>query len=150
MKTYTAHIAQDSAADRFGLRVASRLSDSTRDLPYEITERLRAARVRALVERKRAASWLAPTVLAAGGGTAALGFDEDGISIWQRIGSVLPLLVLVAGLVLIYTVQADERASELAEIDTALLTDDLPPAAYSDPGFAQFLKLANGGTPGTP
>ena len=30
--------------------------------------------------------------------------------------------------------------SDLAEIDTALLVDDLPPAAYSDPGFIQFLR----------
>ena len=27
-----------------------------------------------------------------------------------------------------------------AELDAALLTDDLPPAAYSDPGFLQYLK----------
>ena len=27
-----------------------------------------------------------------------------------------------------------------AEVDAALLTDDLPPAAYADPGFAQYLK----------
>jgi hypothetical protein len=25
-------------------------------------------------------------------------------------------------------------------VDSALLTGDLPPAAYTDPGFAQFLK----------
>jgi hypothetical protein len=25
-------------------------------------------------------------------------------------------------------------------VDAALLTDDLPPSAYADPGFAQFLK----------
>jgi hypothetical protein len=34
----------------------------------------------------------------------------------------------------------DDRANELAEIDSALLIDDLPPAAYADPGFLQFLK----------
>jgi hypothetical protein len=28
----------------------------------------------------------------------------------------------------------------VAEFDQALLTDDLPPAAYADPGFVQFLK----------
>jgi hypothetical protein len=28
----------------------------------------------------------------------------------------------------------------LAEVDSALLIDDLPPAAYADPGFLQFLK----------
>jgi len=31
-----------------------------------------------------------------------------------------------------------------AGMDAALLADDLPPAAYSDPGFVQFLK--SGGT----
>jgi hypothetical protein len=36
--------------------------------------------------------------------------------------------------------QNEDRARELAEVDVALLTDDLPPAAFSDPGFLQFLK----------
>ena len=31
-----------------------------------------------------------------------------------------------------------------AEIDAALLTDDLPPDAYSDPGFAEFLRSPHG------
>jgi hypothetical protein len=34
----------------------------------------------------------------------------------------------------------DFLAQDLAEIDSAILADDLPPAAYTDPGFAQFLK----------
>jgi hypothetical protein len=46
----------------------------------------------------------------------------------------------VAGLIVITTLQEDNRTDELAEVDAALLTDDLPPAAYTDPGFAQFLK----------
>jgi hypothetical protein len=41
---------------------------------------------------------------------------------------------------LIHSAQTDRRASELAEVDAALLTDDLPPSAYADPGFVQFLK----------
>ena len=37
----------------------------------------------------------------------------------------------------------DERvAQEMAQIDAALLTDDLPLAAYADPGFSQFLKIS--------
>jgi hypothetical protein len=47
---------------------------------------------------------------------------------------------LLAGLITIHVLQNDLRASELAEIDSALLTDDLPPAAYTDPGFLKFLK----------
>jgi hypothetical protein len=53
---------------------------------------------------------------------------------------VVPLIALVAGLITISVMQDEDRASELAEVDAALLTDDLPPAAYTDPGFAQFLK----------
>jgi len=30
--------------------------------------------------------------------------------------------------------------TELAEVDVALLTDVLPPAAFADPGFIEFLK----------
>jgi hypothetical protein len=33
-------------------------------------------------------------------------------------------------------------AQELAEVDTAILTDELPPNAYTDAGFAQFLKAS--------
>ena len=47
------------------------------------------------------------------------------------------------GLIAINVIQDDNRASELAEIDAALLTDDLPPSAYADPGFSQFLKISS-------
>jgi len=58
--------------------------------------------------------------------------------------AALPLLALVLGLIAISIIQNDNRTTELAEIDAALLTDDLPPTAYTDPGFAQFLKLSSG------
>ena len=58
------------------------------------------------------------------------------------MASVLPLVALVAGLVLINGIQNEDRANEVAEVDTALLTDDLPPAAYTDSGFIQYLKSA--------
>ena len=70
-----------------------------------------------------------------------LGFGGDeGLNIWSRLASLLPLIALVAGLAMIQNVMDDDRANELAEIDSALLVDDLPPAAYADPGFLQFLK----------
>ena len=34
-----------------------------------------------------------------------------------------------------------EDESDIASIDSALLLDELPPDAYTDPGFVQFLKL---------
>jgi hypothetical protein len=36
--------------------------------------------------------------------------------------------------------QNEHRSIELASIDAELLTDDLPPDAYTDPGFLVFLK----------
>ena len=70
-----------------------------------------------------------------------MSFGDDSPSIWNRLAALLPLIVLVVGLITISLVQNDQRAKELADIDVALLTDDLPPAAYADPGFAQFLKM---------
>lgn len=122
--------------ERFGRAVGRRLSAGTAELPYHVTERLRAARVQALAKRKVEA--VAPAVVANGGGTGALGFG--GFSLWRQIASALPLVVLVGGLVVIHSVQNDQRATEVAEVDAQLLTDDLPPEAYADPGFVQFLK----------
>ena len=132
------------AQDRFGRQVAARLTLGTAELPYEITERLRAARAQAMVRRKLVSAQAAPSVVSSGGGTAALGFPDEGVSWWNRIASALPLLVLAAGLVTIHVVQNDRRANEVAEVDAAILTDDLPPSAYADPGFTQFLR--SGGT----
>jgi hypothetical protein len=55
--------------------------------------------------------------------------------------SFLPLLVLLLGLMFIYEHQNDFRARELADVDQALLLDDLPPDAYTDPGFLKFLSV---------
>ena len=66
--------------------------------------------------------------------------SDEGFSLWNRIGSVLPLIALVVGLLTINYLQTDSFVQELAEVDSALLTDDLPPNAFSDPGFVQFLK----------
>ncbi|WP_076998463.1 DUF3619 family protein [Variovorax sp. KK3] len=119
----------------FGRRVAARLSAGTQQLPHDIGERLRAAREQALARRKVVRVLQAAPAVVQSGGAAALGGGW-----WTRIGSVIPLVALVAGLVVITTLQEDNRANELAEVDAALLTDDLPPSAYTDPGFAQFLK----------
>lgn len=127
--------------DQFGRRLAARLDAATLELPHDVTERLRAARVQALSKRKVVALGEARAVQVSGG-QATLGGDE-GPGWWHRLASALPLVVLLGGLVAIHVVQNDTRARELAEVDAALLTDDLPPAAYADPGFVQFLKTSD-------
>lgn len=127
------------AHDRFGLKVAARLSDACDELPYEVTERLRAARVQALGRRKIATRKVAAAGQASNA-TLTLNSGDEGFGVWSAITSVIPLLALVVGLLTLNAVLSDERDDELAEIDSALLTDTLPPSAYTDPGFAQFLK----------
>jgi len=139
MTTNTDALRAQALADQFGRAVAHRLSAGTDEMPYEVRERLRAARTRALAARKQ--EQVAPVVVGRGG-AATLAFGER--TWFNRIASVLPLVILAAGLVLIHTVNSDRRASELAEVDAALLTDDLPPAAYADPGFVQYLKSGGG------
>ncbi|MBN8557547.1 MAG: DUF3619 family protein, partial [Burkholderiales bacterium] len=74
------------------------------------------------------------------GATLTLGFGDNGTGLWGRLASGAMMLALVAGLVAIDVVQDNDRATEVAELDAALLTDDLPPEAYADPGFLQFIK----------
>jgi hypothetical protein len=128
--------------DQFGLRIAAQLNSASLALPHDITERLRAARTRAVAARLKPQTRLqTSTAVAHQTGAALLNFGGDeGLNIWSRVASLLPLIALVAGLALIQNIMDEDRANELAEVDSALLVDDLPPAAYADPGFLQFLK----------
>jgi hypothetical protein len=73
-------------------------------------------------------------------GSAAIGGPP---SVWLRMASLMPLVVLVGGLVLIQQHHAREQIVTAAEIDAALLADELPPTAYGDPGFTEFLHAAD-------
>lgn len=127
----------------FAGRISARLSEASDQLPYDITERLRAARVQAIEKRKQLLLHSATAVFSDGhSGTLISGHRGEHTRWWQRLGSLGLLLVLVCGLYAINVIQDELGARELADVDSALLTDDLPPAAYTDAGFTQFLKLS--------
>ena len=130
----------DNYQDRLGHSIAARLTESTQDLPVDITERLKAARMHALTKRKVLKLQMAGNINS-NGGSATLTGGDWGSSIWMRLGSFLPLLALVVGILTIGVIQDQRLANELAEVDVELLTDDLPPAAYTDPGFIHFLNI---------
>jgi hypothetical protein len=128
-----------SRIDQVGQALARRLNEHATSLPHEISERLRAARMQALAVRKREPALVfEPKLVSAGG--PALGPLDEGLKVWSRLGSALPLIALLLGLAFIHVVQNDYRSNELASIDAELLIDDLPPDAYTDPGFLIFLK----------
>jgi hypothetical protein len=131
----------DALQARFALRLASRLKEQADALPHDIVERLRVAREQA-VQRARQVRLAAPMPATAGSMHAFQGSVTLGqpTSWWLRLASMSPLVLLVIGLVFIQHLhdQADIHAA--AEVDAALLADDLPPEAYGDPGFVAFLK----------
>lgn len=138
------------AQDRIARRMTARLTEGAGQLPHDISERLRVARMQALGKRKKAAivhhTAPASIVTPVGGDSAALlgGWRGEGGNWWRSLMAAIPGLALAVGLVAINVAQDEDGAAEIAEVDAALLTDDLPPSAYADPGFVQFLKM--GGT----
>jgi len=102
------------------------------DLEPAKRERLRAARQQALA-RQRAE----PVTLVRWADNVFGSFDG-----WRSVSTrvLLPLAVLVLAIGGIYTWQDTRRVAELVEIDSQLLTDDLPVDAYLDRGFQNWLK----------
>lgn len=147
MNTASHPAPAEHAAELFARRLTARLSADTDALPYDISERLRAAREQALAQRKKVVpvrEWHHAAALQRQGHTATLGSgDNEGRTWWRALISAVPLVALLIGLVVVDTFQDESGATEVAEIDAALLTDDLPPAAYADPGFVQYLQSAN-------
>lgn len=146
-RTAVAHRTIDVEAlqSRYAMRVAARLAEQSEAVSPDVHGRLRFARERAL-ERARAQRVAAPSpalqIGNAGAGTLALsGGPRSPSSWWMRFAQVLPLFALVAGLVLIQNQHVRAQIAAAAEIDSDLLVDELPPTAYSDPGFLEFMKV---------
>ncbi len=131
--------AHEAMEARFARSVTACLSESAAAVSPDVGERLRFAREKALaIARVTRAG--GNVVGASGSGAAILGFSRS--SWWIRFASVAPLLALVGGLVLIQDWQSRTQISVAAEVDEALLGDDLPINAYRDPGFSEYLKTS--------
>lgn len=137
--------SQPESVDRMGVQLGQLLSQASGELPHHLSERLRVARQQAVSLRKPEP---VPRyqLLAQGNRISLTGPASEGLGLWGTLGSALPVLVMLAALATVQWFDRQQIVSELAEIDTALLVDDLPPAAYSDPGFIQFLRQSGDGT----
>ena len=131
-KTSAYQSGQEAREARIAYRIAARLSENSEGVGGDVAERLRFAREKAL-ERAQAGGG---AVVGASGAALLAG----GSGWWVKLGSLLPLVALAAGLLLIQHLHTQLQISVAAEIDAELLADDLPPAAYSDAGFVEFLK----------
>ena len=141
-------LPEDNDLERLKARVARRITAALdeRAVPHDIEQRLRVSRdlavsraraVRALAGQRRRASGVAMV----GTGQAALGYGSDRSPWWVGTSLIALLLLLVIGLFAIDYRNEQIQIEAAAEIDAALLADDLPPVAYSDAGFREFLRL---------
>ena len=120
---------------QFARRIRHHLDQSTQ-LERTTAEKLRAARELALARQRPEPAPLvawADNVLGNGEGWGGMG--------WQLGARVLlPAAVLIVAVAGIYNWQEKQRLAEIVEIDSQLLTDDLPIDAYLDRGFENWLK----------
>ncbi len=126
--------------DPLGRQLAQALTRHSGELTHDVNERLRFARQQALAVRKPDAASAVLGLRQSNGSLTLASTPSEGLNLWNILGSTLPLLALTAGLITITWINRENTVAELAEIDSALLVDELPPSAYTDPGFAQFLK----------
>jgi hypothetical protein len=122
----------------FVYKVRHALNENLENLPASTTEKLASARTIALSRKKKTSPLQALLPQAALAG-------EDGrllrgpLSWLERMGLAVPLVALVAGLIGIYQFEQEQRIKELAEMDAAVLSDELPLSAYVDDGFNAYL-----------
>jgi len=140
-KNTAASSATDEAAFAYGVRRA--LDEQVARLPAGTLQRLGEARKLA-VARKKPES--AVHVVAAQQRLAGVGFGatgnpfNDSLSWLVRVGIIIPLLVLIVGAFGIYKYEEARRIDELADLDAAVLSDELPLNAYLDHGFDTYLN----------
>ncbi|SDE38841.1 Protein of unknown function [Massilia sp. PDC64] len=116
-------------------KIRHALNDNLDNLPAEVTDRLAAARAAALARKKADAPVRAKQQQRASFDLGAL-FSMQWVA---RAAVVAPLLLMAAGMVGVYQYEREQRAAELAELDAAVLSDDLPLTAYTDHGFNAYL-----------
>lgn len=145
----TEGVSVDALQTRFAARLSACLGEQSEQLPHDVSERLRFAREVALKHAVASRRRQAHPVLGVSTGwvdmgrSAALSGGSEQSPWWLKFASFVPLLGLVLGLVLIQQGQLHEQILAAADVDTALLADNLPPTAYSDPGFSEYLSSEN-------
>ena len=129
--------------DQIGSAVRECLDSSTAQLPSRVTDRLYLARLAAMAARKHEFIPQLERVLRPQLALNQGGNRSQPSSNWSRLSWFAPFIVLAMGLLAIAEWQQDARINDIAAVDIALLSDDVPPDAYMDSGFLAFLKLSS-------
>jgi hypothetical protein len=122
--------------DELATRIARLLDEDTDGLSADTRERLAHARKLALSRQQgRKVQALVP----AWAGPVSRVTEQSVFGVRY----VIPLAALILGLIGVVYVNRSNLASDIADIDAGLLTDELPINAYLDQGFDSWLKRSS-------
>lgn len=137
--------AFDGTEFEFAHKVRRVLDASAAELPEATVSRLAAAR-RAALARKKPEAAAQPVFVLAPAGMASGQQRPGSAGTPRRLGGLRglrawwPVLALAGGIMGIAYWQNDRHAAEVADIDAAMLSDNLPISAYLDHGFHAYLS----------
>jgi hypothetical protein len=121
--------SDDLFVDQIGKTVARSLDKELSHLSPKVLQRLEHARELALTHQK-------------------IGFTSSQTqntlklktSFFPRLGPIGPILLVLMLVFVIAQWQQNARINDIVAVDTAILTDSVPPDAYADDGFRLFMK----------
>ena len=119
--------SQDLIIDQIGKTVAVSLDKELKHLSPHVLARLENAREIALTKQKISSRTYSSATF-------------DLLNLRSSINWVGMLLVTSIVLYFVVDWQQNSRISDIADLDTAILSDSVPPDAYADEGFRVFLK----------
>lgn len=118
--------------ERFAYRVRQVLNHSLKDIPPSAGRRLEAARHLALAKQNLATG----DAIVAGHG--ALSLAKSGLHS-PFLKQLLAIAALLLGMWISFYWHSLDYVTQLEDVDSALLTDDLPPEAFLDNEFFEWL-----------
>ncbi|MBP5986722.1 MAG: DUF3619 family protein [Azonexus sp.] len=119
--------------ERYAYRVRQALNHGLNDIPPAASRRLEAARHLAISRQKQTVREL----IFAGAGTLTSSIPRAHIPYLKQALAIVALLV---GMWISFYWHSVQYVTELEEVDSALLADDLPPEAFLDNDFFEWLK----------
>lgn len=119
-----------------GRKIGRHLDMGCDHVSQDVARRLQGARFIALEKQKIPA-----------GGLRLASFGFGNVDLIPHLKTFIAISALVIGMMGTYYWNASQDADDNAEVDSALLADDLPVAAYADPGFHKWLEHSSPASP---
>lgn len=123
--------------ERFAYRIRQGLNHGLRDISPSVSRRLEAARHHALEHQKQSARQ--SSLVSANGAP----MDHIDFRLGDRARQALAIGALLVGMLIAVYWQGHQYVDDLADVDSALLSDSMPPDAFLDKGFAAWLNSSS-------